>query len=96
MTVHELGDRLRDKLAEQFLTWQERADGVLFRGRDPKHPGRLLTLLITVKAWADYKDELPEAVDRAIGLLRGNGGYVVIREDRGGELVVVRKSALAA
>jgi hypothetical protein len=96
MPRHELGDRLRDKLAEQFVTRHERTDGILFRGPDPKHPGRLLTLLITVEAWAGYKDELPEAVDGTIGLLRGNGGYVVIREDRGGELVVVRESALAA
>jgi hypothetical protein len=96
MTVHELGDRLRDKLAEQFLTWQERADGILFRGLDPKHRGRLLRLLITSEAWKDYEVKLPGAVDRAIELLREFGGYVVIREDQAGELVVVRESVLAA
>ena len=96
MTVHELGDRLRDKLAEQFLTWQERADGVLFRGLDPKHRGRLLRLLITSKAWENYEPEMPAAVGRAIELLRKFGGYVVIREDQAGELAVVRESTLRA
>ncbi len=96
MTAYELGDRLRDKLGEHFLTWQERADGVLFRGLDPKHRGRLLRLLITSEAWKDYEARLPEAVVRAMGLLRERGGYVVIREDQAGELAVVRESALRA
>jgi hypothetical protein len=96
MTAHELGDRLGDKLAEQFVTRQERSDGVLFRGPDPNQRGRLLRLLIRSEAWENYEVELPAAVDRAIGLLRGNGGYVVIRKDQAGELVVIRESVLAA
>jgi hypothetical protein len=47
-------------------------------------------LLITSKAWEDFEPELPEAVERAIELLREFGGAVVIREDQAGELVVVR------
>jgi hypothetical protein len=93
MAQHVLGDRLADKLAEQFLTWQERADGVLFRGIDPKHRGRLLRLLITSEAWKDYEPEMPAAVGRAIELLRKFGGYVVIREGQAGELVVARELA---
>jgi hypothetical protein len=96
MTVHDLADRLGDKLGERFVTRQERPDGILFRGPDPKKLGRLLRLLITSGAWEDYGVELPEAVDRAIELLREFGGYVVIREDQAGELVVARELALRA
>jgi hypothetical protein len=96
MTVHDLADRLGDKLGERFVTRQERPDGILFRGPDPKKLGRLLRLLITSEAWEDYEVKLPGAVDRAIELLREFGGYVVIREDQAGELVVARELALRA
>ena len=96
MAGHVLGDRLKDKLGQQFLTRHERSDGILFRGSDPKRRGRLLRLLITSEAWVDYEPELPAAVGRAIELLRKFGGYVMIREDQAGELVVVRESTLRA
>jgi hypothetical protein len=96
MTIRDLADRLGDKLGERFVTRQERPDGILFRGPDPKKLGRRLRLLITSEAWEDYAVKLPEAVERAIGLLTEFGGYVVIREDPAGELVAARELALRA
>jgi hypothetical protein len=96
MTGHELGERLGDKLGEHFVTRQERADGILFRGPDPEHRGRVLRLLITFEAWEDYEAEMPEAVGEAIDYLKEDCADVVIREDQAGKLVVVRESRLHA
>jgi len=90
------GEGLEEKLGEHFVTRHERTDGILFRGPDPRRRGRVLRLLITFEAWEDCEPDLPAAVDRAIQILEGNGGYVVIRENRGHELVVVPGSELGA
>jgi hypothetical protein len=96
MTVRDLADCLGDMLGEQFVTRHLRSDGILFRGPDPKRRGRLLGLRIMFKAWEHYEAKLPEAVARAIELLREHGGYVVIREDQAGELVIARELVLSA
>lgn len=96
MAGHVLGDDLGDKLGEHFVTRHARLDGTLFRGPDPGHRGKVLSLLITFEAWDDYEQELPAAIDRAIGLLERKGGYAVICENRAHELKVVRGSELDA
>jgi len=96
MTPRDLADCLGDMLGQQFVTRHLRSDGILFRGPDPKRRGRLLVLRIMFKAWEHYEGKLPEAVTRAIELLKEHGGYVVIREDQAGDLVIARELALSA
>jgi hypothetical protein len=74
MAQQELEDSLGDKLGKQFVTRQERADGILFRGPDPNQRGRLLGLLITSDAWEHNEAEMPAAVSEAIEQLREDGG----------------------
>ena len=52
-------------------------------------------MLITREAWSDENDEMPEVVDRAIKLLRKQGGDVMIRVTQTGKLAV-RRGAVRA
>ena len=67
MAGHVLGDDLGDKLGEHFVTRHARLDGTLFRGPDPGHRGKVLSLLITFEAWDDYGTEMGAAEPPASG-----------------------------
>jgi hypothetical protein len=96
MPATQLRDQLDDMFAAHFLTREERPEGTLYLAPDPRRLGELRRLLIRFEAWGRHEEEMPEAVDRAIKLLRQRGGDVVIRENRAGVLVVRRGAVKAA
>ena len=92
MRESQIANRIDDKLGEHFVTREKGARGHLFLTADSIGPGKLLRLLITFEAWSDYKNEIPEAINRAIKILRQRGGDVVIRETKAGGLIVRRQA----
>jgi len=100
MPASQLADGVAAALGAYFLTREKREEGTLFLAPDPKRRGHFLRLLIAFEAWNDDEKEVPgtvhRAVRRAIAVLDEHGGDAVIREGPGGDLVIVRESALRA
>ncbi len=89
MTDEAIRSLLNVTLGLDFEARDQGLHGTLFLSRDRKRH----RLRITAECREEHESEIPDAVDKAITILRGRGGYVVIRNDEWGELTVVAESA---
>ncbi len=92
MTDAAIRSRLSETLGLDFEARDQGLNGTLFLDWDSER-GQYVRLRITAECREEHESEIPDAVDEAITILRGRGGYVVIRNDESGELTVVRESA---